>query len=194
LSVLDFTPNGWIQTYTGRKFVVMDPDPECIVIEDIAHSLANQCRYAGHCLQFYSVAEHCYHLWALASPENKHVALMHDATEAYLVDVPRTVKEALGDYRPLEHKYAEIIAKRFNLEYPWPEEVHDLDNRILLDERAQNMPAFRNGKDNYLPAGYQWCKAEEDGWPFHKSPLNVQLQFWSPWEAEEKFLEAFYAR
>ena len=38
----------WIITYRGAAIEPLDPDPEHIHIEDIAHSLANQCRFTGH--------------------------------------------------------------------------------------------------------------------------------------------------
>ena len=48
----------WIQTFTGRQFWPLDPHVDEIYIEDIAHSLSMQCRFTGHSLRFYSVAEH----------------------------------------------------------------------------------------------------------------------------------------
>ncbi len=53
-----FKTTDWIQTFTGKKFFPLTPDPELICIEDIAHSLSMQCRYNGHSKQFYSVAQH----------------------------------------------------------------------------------------------------------------------------------------
>jgi len=185
---------GWIQTYTGRRFSLQNTTPGDIFIEDIAHALAHQCRYAGHCLRFYSVAEHSVHLWSLANC--KREALMHDATEAYLVDVPRSVKPLLTGYKEWEHRLSEIIAKRFDLIYPWPEEVHQLDTRILLDERAQNMAKYAADGLRSWPlraAGYNYCPEEADGWPFELGPLHVSLHFWTPAEAEDQFLKAFHA-
>src|ERR1700693_75116 len=48
----------WIQTFTGRQFWPLDPRPEEVCIEDIAHGLSNECRFAGQCRSFYSVAQH----------------------------------------------------------------------------------------------------------------------------------------
>ena len=69
----------WMQTFTGRQFWPADPRADEIDIRDIAHALSMQCRYAGHCTQFYSVAEHCV-LLANAIPEQKLWALLHDAS------------------------------------------------------------------------------------------------------------------
>ena len=42
-----------IRTYLWQAFNPLDPDPECILIEDIARSLSNLCRYNGHVREFY---------------------------------------------------------------------------------------------------------------------------------------------
>ncbi len=39
----------WMQTFSGRKFWPLDPRVEEVFTEDIAHALANQCRFGGHC-------------------------------------------------------------------------------------------------------------------------------------------------
>ena len=48
----------WIMTFTGRKFWVLDPQPEDVNIIDIAHALAMKVRFNGHVSRFYSVAQH----------------------------------------------------------------------------------------------------------------------------------------
>lgn len=48
----------WILTFTGRRFYPLDPRPEDVCLEDIAHALSLICRYNGHSRFFYSVAEH----------------------------------------------------------------------------------------------------------------------------------------
>ena len=44
-----------IATYSGGRFHPLDPLAEEISIEDIAHGLANTCRYGGQCQFYYSV-------------------------------------------------------------------------------------------------------------------------------------------
>lgn len=168
--------DGWMQTYTGRKVHPFRPDPESIDIRDIAASLSKMCRYSGHCLQFYSVAEHSVLIAERAPDWCKLTALMHDASEAYLVDVPRPLKPHLAGYYQAEARIQETIASRFNLTWPMPEEVRNLDNAILSDERAQNMAPMNEPPEqwgNLLPA------------------LGVELRFWSPVKAEYEFLAAF---
>lgn len=162
----------WIQTFSGRQFYPMDPRPEEIFIEDIAHSLSLQCRYAGHCLRFYSVAEHSVHLARYVAPHNALAALLHDAGEAYLVDVPRPVKPFLAGYKAAEDQVMSAVCKRFGLPAEIPAEVHRADNRIIGDERQNMAP----------------CAAK---WSGHEYPLGTELEYWSPKVAEFEFLKAF---
>ena len=57
-AVTDLHRGDWQQTYTGRAFHALDPRADEVFIEDIAHALALQCRFGGHCRVPYSVAEH----------------------------------------------------------------------------------------------------------------------------------------
>ena len=78
----------WLQTYTGIQFWPLDPRPEEIDIQDIAHALSLLCRFNGHCQRFYSVAEHSVHVSTILAPEFGLWGLLHDAAEAYLSDIP----------------------------------------------------------------------------------------------------------
>jgi hypothetical protein len=129
----------WIQTYTGKKFYPFAPRPEDIDIADIAHALSMQCRYAGHTDRFYSVAEHCIHIAEalLRAGQPRHViaaGLMHDATEAYMVDLPRPVKNGLPGYKDAEVRLAAVIAEKFRLPPVEPPIVKEYDTRILRNE------------------------------------------------------------
>ena len=88
----DTSKPGWVQTVTGKAFYPLKPDPSLISIEDIAWALSMQCRFAGHVLHFYSVAEHCVYISNSVPMEDALWGLLHDATEAYLTDVPRPLK------------------------------------------------------------------------------------------------------
>lgn len=132
--------SNWIQTATGRVFYPLDPRPEEIFIEDIAHALSNLCRYGGHCRDFYSVAQHSVLVSRALPDEHKLWGLLHDATEAYLVDVPRPIKRFLGGYEVAEDRLHVVIAERFGLPPEIPAEVKRVDNAILVDEMNQLMP------------------------------------------------------
>lgn len=106
----------WIQTATGGQFWPMDPQPDEIDINDIAHALAMLCRFGGHCLRFYSVAEHSVLLSHAVPPEHALWALLHDATEGYLVDMPRPIKAFLPGYKEAE---AGIVRAVIEYEHRW---------------------------------------------------------------------------
>src|SRR5438128_5709421 len=99
----------WMQTYTGRRFYPLAPAIEDVDLRDIAHSLAHQCRYAGHVDRFYSVAEHCVLLSRAVPAEYALDALLHDAAEAYVVDVPRPLKRNLAGYAEIEDRALSTI-------------------------------------------------------------------------------------
>jgi uncharacterized protein len=127
----------WIQTFSGKRFYPLDPRPEDVDIIDIAHALSMNCRFNGHVNHFYSVAQHCFiasffcpdHLWAL----------MHDAAEAYLTDIPRPIKPSLTNYQEIEDTLLQTIAVRFGLPWPVPESIKEIDNRMLVTERRDLM-------------------------------------------------------
>jgi hypothetical protein len=165
----------WMQTHGGRQFWPLDPHPEEIDIEDIAAALSKLCRYGGHCLRFYSVAEHCVHVASAARASLAMTALLHDASEAYLSDVIRPIKSRLTNYVEIEAALERAIAVRFGTVCPMPEEVKRLDNAILWTEMLQNM----------APPPEPWTKWLTD------APLDITLQFWAPDKAEAEFLTAF---
>lgn len=172
-----------ILTASGRYVDPLDLDPEDVVISDIAHALANQCRYSGHVREFYSVAEHSVRvaerLEAIgAGPEVALAGLLHDATEAYLVDLPRPLKAhpVFGaTYRQAEAKLAKVIEWAFDLgvalDHP---EIHRADMILLATERRDLMP----------PVG-EWKIL--DG----VEPLDDEIVPWPPDKAREVFLAAF---
>lgn len=114
-------PQGnWIETYTGRKFYPIDPDPDDINIEDIAHALSLICRFNGHCRFFYSVAQHSLGVQEELAREGyskvyQLYGLLHDAAEAYLADVISPVKPHLVNYEDLEKRLLANIFKKFGL-------------------------------------------------------------------------------
>jgi hypothetical protein len=137
----------WMQTYTGRQFWPLDPRPEDFCREDIAHALSLKCRYNGHCLGFYSVAQHsvyvaeeCERRW----PGRWDLAwwgLLHDLEEAYLPDVPRPIKvNGTGTLKDCALKIMEAAAVRFGLTgTAEPSEVKQADSAVLAAEAAQIM-------------------------------------------------------
>lgn len=122
-----------IVTHTGKRFDYIAPKPEMVDIEDIAHALSQTCRFSGHCSEFYSVAQHSVIVSELVPPEHALGALLHDATEAYLPDVPRPAKRLLNDFHVLEERVAAVIGMHFKTRSDDPQIKH-ADNLALYAE------------------------------------------------------------
>lgn len=166
----------WIQTFTGRKFDLNDPQPEMIFIEDIAHALANVCRYTGHCKEFYSVAQHSVYVSAQVPEPIKLQALLHDATEAYVADMSRPLKQMLSVYQEIEARVWRAIAARFGLPEKMAPEVKVADNLLLMTERASLMATIPEPWGPELEA---------------IKPLPMRISGWIPRFAEAQFRHAF---
>lgn len=107
-----------ITTYTGIHFDPLAPTPERLEIRDIAHALSLLCRGNGHVQTFFSVGQHCIHcaLEAQARGMSRRVVLaclLHDASEAYLSDVPRPFKKNLPAYQQLENRLLAVIYQTY---------------------------------------------------------------------------------
>lgn len=129
----------WIQTYTGRKFWPLDPRPEEVCVEDIAHALSLVCRFGGHCKEFYSVAQHSVFV-SKYCPNYPLWGLLHDAAEAYLGDLTRPLKVSLLDagvsfYADAEAGVMRAVCDHFGLTYDQLKEVKDADRVLLYTER-----------------------------------------------------------
>lgn len=172
----------WIHTHCGVKFIHRDPKPQDILIEDIAHSLSNLCRFAGHTKVFYSVAEHSVRVSYLCKPPYEFEGLMHDSPEAYVVDMPRPLKYAPGmePYRAYEKLSERAIRERFNMLPVEPKEVKDADIRLLYTEK----------RDLLTPGAH---------WSLPKlvvnqeiEPLPLPIDPWTPEQAKIRFLMRYY--
>lgn len=163
----------YIRTYTGRKFNPLAPKPADIDIRDIAHALSLNCRYCGQIKYHYSVGQHSILCAIKAPPHLKLEALLHDASEAYLSDLAKPVKvqPEMQGYRDAEQRLEGVIAERFGLDYPWDEEIHTIDRRMLATEIRELLPT-----DEPLPA-----KPYEDLW----------IMKWKPSFTEQLFLSRF---
>lgn len=165
----------WVQTYSGQVVDLFNPDPETILIEDIAHALAHSCRYGGHSKDFYSVAQHSVFVSRLCMPENALWGLLHDAAEAYLTDIPAPLKQHLPDYRSFEHRFEAVIAQVFGLPLEIPEEIRAIDKQMLRVEHRDVM-------------GYCGRPWAADALP----RLDVVIdRLWNPETAKTSFMNRF---
>jgi hypothetical protein len=169
----------WIQTFTGKKFFPLEPQIEDICIEDIAHSLSMQCRFVGHCKEFYSVAQHSVIMareWFAYSGDYAKYALLHDASEAYLSDIPRPLKYRpdFYFYRNAENILQKMIYTKFGLNPDEPHSIKTADHEMLCEEAMS--------KKIMSPLHPDWssrCK-----------PI-IKILPVSPRKAEQLFLETF---
>ena len=133
--------NTCIRTYTGRHVDVFNITPDMIHIDDIAHALSNQCRFGGHTKTFFSVAEHCIWTARRVPFDLRLAALMHDAAEAYLIDLPTPIKREFPQYEEIEHKVLAAIAQKFGFEFP-------LSLQVRVADREQLEWEFKNIVEN----------------------------------------------
>jgi hypothetical protein len=128
-------PKDCIRTNSGLFINVFEPTSEMIFIGDIAHALASMPRFGGHLNKHYSVGQHSVRCCDLAeSIEDKKAALMHDASEAYMLDIPTPIKAMLPDYKKYESNLMSFIANKYGFEFPLSENVHRIDHELLVTE------------------------------------------------------------
>lgn len=168
----------WLQTFSGGRFWPLDPRVEDIRIEDITWSLAKICRYGGHTKFFYSVGQHC----VLGSrvvqdrtqdPKQALAFLLHDASEAYLLDMLRPLKR-LPDfqfYKFLERSCMGVIGEKFSVTFDYPI-IKEVDNQLLFTERRDLMVNC-------------W------EWEHEVAPLNETILPWTWQEAGDRFTQQF---
>lgn len=159
----------WMQTVSGRKFWPIDPKPEEIYIEDIAHALAMMCRFNGHCTRFYSVGEHSLIISHMVPVEDALWGLLHDASEAYIADIVKPAKPHIQGYMEVEARIMGSVAKRFGLPEVMPKSVKAADRILLADEAEQIMG----------PKPENWnLGVEPQGWSINgDSPMVVKENF-----------------
>lgn len=172
--------SNWIQTFTGRKFFPLAPEPADVCIEDIAHALSNVCRFTGHCREFYSVAQHSVlvaHRVADISPVVAQWALLHDASEAYICDMARPVKRQIADYRTIEQRLEQCVAQVFGIDPETMEHpaIKEADLRMLATER----------RDLMGPPPEAWDDIER------VEPYSEIVHPWGSLYAEQRFLNTW---
>jgi len=165
----------WIQTYTGRAFCPLEPDPTEIDIRDIAHALSMNCRFNGHCHRFYSVADHCVRVSEIVDPEFALWGLLHDAAEAYITDLPRPLKRRMPLFSEVEDQLLQVIIGHFGLPWisPMPEAVKLADEQMLATEARDLM------------------STPPEDWGLNAEPLEITIEPRTPEQAERAFLDRF---
>ncbi len=169
----------FLSTMSGTgKYHFLDPSPDEIDIDTIATGLSNVCRYGGKVKVgfFYSVAEHSVVLAKkvleeTGCTEKALSALLHDASEAYLGDVARPLKQFLPEYIAIEEKAEKVIQEKFNIK-PMCEYGKYLDYNVVRDEA-----------DILFDELPEWASLYEE--------IGVVICCWEPKKARTEFLKMF---
>ena len=167
-------------TKMGIHFYHLDPRPEDICIEDIAHSLANICRFGGHTRRFYSVAQHCVmvsrHVEIIGGDiEAQMWGLLHDASEAYVGDMVRPLKDSQPSFKAAEKAIHACVKKAFGIRPLKRAEdiVHKADNIMMITEARDFM------------GSPEWVKN------FSEKPLPAPILAYSHYQSRFAFLARF---
>lgn len=127
----------WIQTATGRQLDYVNPEIDSISRIDIAMALDRMPRFHGNLNVDYTVADHCLNLAEIMPPEPffKLQALLHDAAEAYTMDIPAPLKKLLGDkLMRIERTLECAIFKHFEVDYPLCDKIKEYDAALCRAE------------------------------------------------------------
>lgn len=188
---------------------VLDPKPEDIDIQDVAHALSRVARFTGHTSgpRGYSVAQHSVLVALVAMLDAPPAAavlaarlgLLHDASEAYLADVARPLKHhpSMAPYRAAEARLESVILARFGLPArtghavpagpgcfkcaAW-EAVRAADGVMLATEAQALMAPLAPGEWDGLPAVHQGALGLVDPWEADEA-RDTFLGFWAELES-----------
>lgn len=181
----------YFTTASGRRVDLLRVSAADIIIEDIAHQLAQVNRFGGSLEEPVSVAQHCVYVsqvvevWGGTRRECLQ-GLLHDASEAYLGDVTKWFKESyvFRAYRDLEDQLQRLILAKYDCEEVLCQAVLDADRlmcrvegRLLAAQLGEHVPECWSVK--YQP------------------PSSKELELvgrWEPWlwrRARGAFLDRF---
>lgn len=168
----------YIRTYSGKKFFTT-PTPDQVDLLDIAIALSRAPRFVGQSYRKYAVAAHAIHVSLLVPKQLRLQAIFHDASEAYLADIPSPFKSLMPDYKRLEAGIMDAIAKKFGFAWPKSHQVDHADSAVLYLEREALFLPSQGMDDEVIP--------------YVKPPVEVKWDFhrWSLMSSKELANEFF---
>ena len=176
-----------IVTHSGTVFDLVNPSQEMVVVDDIALSLSRQARFAGHTQEVYTVAQHCVVLSHLFF-EHPLMALLHDAAEAYITDIPTPVKELIPEIHTIEARILRVVYAALGIsDYAagvFEDSLHTCDRWLGVAEGHLLMPdAAREAMfDGSEPRRVAQALTAQRG----------RLEPWHQYQAYCEFLQRFY--
>ena len=144
----------------------------------VAQALSNICRFNGHTREFYSVAQHCVEMSNLVPPNYALAALMHDAHEAFVGDVPTPLKRLLGQQFADIDLLAQLnIATRFGIPY------NSLTSKVI---KNADMIMLSTERRDLLPPHFN-----DDVWPQLPQPITSRIVPWDCRKANHEFIKRY---
>ncbi len=179
--------NNIVATYSGKLVNVLDPAPEDISIEDIAHSLSQTNRFNGHTSFPYSVAQHSVMVSRVVAKEIPRLALLgllHDAAEAYTGDIISPIKtdgQKAIEKTMLAVIHSQCLKKWSFINYHYHDHmlIERIDKLMALTEAEQLMP---NGNIE------EWESYKNGMRPY----TDVSIDPWNHAVAKIHFLDQYY--
>lgn len=164
----DLYTTNCIRTFTGKYFNVLQPDPEMVCLQDVAHALSHMPRFAGHTEKLYTVAQHSLLVAGKMHPHHALDALMHDASEAYVMDIPGPLKQHLPRYKAIEKRVMQAIARRFALGNTTRPEIKAVDaymlrwewQHIVLGKASHLVMDADEAKQAFIDAFFKYQKTQ----------------------------------
>lgn len=149
------------ESWTGTHYInLIDPDPEHMVLDEIAGALSRQPRYNGLGTTVpFNTAKHSILVFRLAREDgitgsrDLRTLLMHDAPEAYLGDAVSPLKCMLPDYRAIEDNFWSVMVEAFDLrDTPVQRDVTRFYDLLALSTEKAALISPRAGEWPGLPA------------------------------------------
>jgi uncharacterized protein len=171
----------WINTATGRRFNLAEPEAADVAIEDVVLSLGKICRFLGHTRQFYSVLQHSVYVARISTPGDTYAALLHDAAEAYIGDIVSPVGRQLirisgGLYSGWKKRIEAVVAEALFVPWPMPPAVAIADKVVLATEARDLFPGCNVAKVSKEPPA-----------------KDLHIEPWPEQTAQRQFLSIFNA-
>lgn len=176
-----------LETVSGRKVNVLEPDPDTIVIGDIAWALSRMPRFNGHSIPYvpYSVAQHSMQVMRDLESHGAKIqlyGLLHDAAEAYISDIPSPVKHIPEIHAVISKLEDRLMTTIYTaLEIPVP--TQDEERIVKLADKAQQ-----------AIESYNFMYSRGHDWNLPKVGFKKLQEFERPLtstEAYDSFLENF---
>lgn len=182
-----------VECPSGAYVDIINPQPDTILIEDIAHKLAQCNRFAGSFKWPYSVAQHAVFVsqrveQMSGSLEAQMFALHHDDHEAYIGDTVRPAKEA---YRA-QGANPDLLADKLD-EAIWQVHLIDYGSNFYKEEikRADNFAMMVEARHGLPSGGRSWLGGvRTEAWKLHDLPKHIITPLY--WLGEISWTDARY--